>query len=333
MSLVSVLSSHHAGELVFDKRELFEIDENTTVECALRIMKEKHVRALPVVRKNGTGTDKTYTGIISSFDLMGFIAFASYFSNLMEAKTDEERAEAFEELQIAKTTVKDLVGQVSAEGRTVWTFAPTQNLLSVLDYFAKGVHRALVEQRDDHTGRPAYKLLSQTDVISFLGANKDNQQLAPFFAKPLEELHLCNPLGRGPQELPLSTISTKDSALDGFRVMHLKDLQAVPVVDDQGVIVTTLSTADSKGLDANNITKCLLPVIDFLKEMHGGQLLHPITCSSRDTLGTVVIKMKVATVHRHQVWVTDAAQKPIDVVSMTDVLRTLRAAARKEGAQ
>jgi hypothetical protein len=59
-------------------------------------------------------------------------------SNLMEAKTDEERAEAFEELQIAKTTVKDLVGQVSAEGRTVWTFAPTQNLLSVLDYFAKG---------------------------------------------------------------------------------------------------------------------------------------------------------------------------------------------------
>jgi hypothetical protein len=46
------------------------------------------------------------------------------------------------------------------------------------------VHRALVEQRDDHTGRPAYKLLSQTDVISFLGANKDSQQLAPFFAKP-----------------------------------------------------------------------------------------------------------------------------------------------------
>lgn len=43
--------------------------------------------------------------------------------------------------------------------------------------------------------------------------------------------------------------------------MHVKDIQAVPVVDDQGVIVSTLSTSDTKGLDANNITKCLLPVI------------------------------------------------------------------------
>jgi hypothetical protein len=112
--------------------------------------------------------------------------------------------------------------------------------------------------------------------------------------------------------------------------MHVKDIQAVPVVDEQGVIVTTLSTADTKGLDASNITKCLLPVIgshpaisacviasveplplinrscwcigtDYLKEMNGGKLIHPITCSPKDTLGEVVLKMKVATIHRHQV--------------------------------
>lgn len=40
-------------------------------------MREKNVRALPVLRRQGT--DKHYTGIISSFDLMSFIAFAAYF--------------------------------------------------------------------------------------------------------------------------------------------------------------------------------------------------------------------------------------------------------------
>ena len=59
-------------------------------------------------------------------------------SDLVEAKTEAEKEKAFGELQIATTTVKDLVGQVSAEGRTVWTFAPTQSLLPVFDYFSKG---------------------------------------------------------------------------------------------------------------------------------------------------------------------------------------------------
>lgn len=56
----------------------------------------------------------------------------------MEAKDDKEREEAFEELKIGVTPIKDLVGQVSAEGRTVWTFDPAQSLLQVVEYFSKG---------------------------------------------------------------------------------------------------------------------------------------------------------------------------------------------------
>lgn len=64
----------------------------------------------------------------------------------MEATTDEEKAKAFEELQISKTPVKDLVGQVSAEGRTLWTFEPTQTLIPALDYFSKGKRQPLHRQ-------------------------------------------------------------------------------------------------------------------------------------------------------------------------------------------
>jgi len=259
MSLTAFFESHHAGELVFDKRVLYEIEETASVEQGLKVMKEKDVRSLPVVRT--VGGKKEYTGIISSFDLMSFIAFASYLQYLAEAKTEEEKAKAFEELQISKTPIKDLVGQVSAEGSTVWTFEPTQNLLTVLDGFSKGVHRALVEQKDDHLAQRAFKLLSQTDLIDFIYFYRDRPALKTVLEKPLDELKFCNPLGRGPQELPLRTISTKDSALEGFRVMQAGDIQAVPVVDAQGAIVTTLSSADSKGVDAHNIAKTLRPAI------------------------------------------------------------------------
>jgi hypothetical protein len=37
MSVSSFLSSHHAGELVFDKRDMHEIDERTSVEMALKV--------------------------------------------------------------------------------------------------------------------------------------------------------------------------------------------------------------------------------------------------------------------------------------------------------
>jgi CBS-domain-containing membrane protein len=328
-SLTTLLSTVLAGELVFDKRQLFELEETTSVEEALKNMREKNVRALPVFRRRDYG--RVYTGIISSFDLTSFIAFAAYFKDLVQAHSDEERAKVFGELKIATTPIKDLVGQVSTEGHRLLTFEPTQNLLTVISYLFKGIHRALVEQRDDHTGLSSFKLLSQTDIINFLAANMDNKLLRPTLSKHLDELGLCNPLGKGTQEQDLATISVKDTALEGFRLMYQRDVQALPVVDDKEAIVTTLSTSDTKGIDAQNITSCLLPVLEFLKQIHGGQCIHPITCSPKATLGDVLLKMKTATFHRHQVWVVNSAMKPIGVVSMTDVLRTLHILARKEG--
>jgi len=46
--------------------------------------------------------------------------------------------------------------------------------------------------------------------------------------------------------------------------MYQRDVQALPVVDDKEAIVTTLSTSDTKGIDAQNITSCLLPVLGLL---------------------------------------------------------------------
>lgn len=53
------------------------------------------------------------------------------------------------------------------------------------------MHRALVTQKDDYTGQPTFKLLSQSDVINFLCANMDHPALAPILGKPYGSLIVC----------------------------------------------------------------------------------------------------------------------------------------------
>ncbi len=49
--------------------------------------------------------------------------------------------------------------------------------------------------------------------------------------------------------------------------MEAAGIQAIPVVDEQGVIVTTLSTWDANCLNANNLKLVLLPVLGTLSSL------------------------------------------------------------------
>jgi len=121
----------------------------------------------------------------------------------------------------------------------------------------------------------------------------------------------------------LAVMSSDKTALEGFRLMQQEQVQALPVVNEKGILVTTLSTFDAKGLESNNLKFTFLPVIEYLHQMHGDKLLHPITCHPRTLLADIITQMATAQIHKHQVWVTDPEGKPIDVVSMTDVLAVL----------
>jgi len=316
-----LLSKHMASELVFDKKApMVDVEESTSLEDVLQVLHKHNIRAVPVYRLEAYG-HKVYTGIVSTFDVVSYISFASYFREGSEALSEEERAKILSQVKLAKVHVKDVVGRVSLEGETLWTFTPEQTLLTVVEYFSKGVHRALVDQRDDNTGQHTYKLVAQTDVIEFL--NKHQSNLESIANKRIEELNLCNPLGRGPRQRPLLVLPLNNTALEGFHRMQQERVQALPVVNESGMIVTTLSTFDAKGLNAENLKYVFLPVTEYLHKMHGARLLHPLTCSPRTLLGDIITQMATAQIHKHQIWVIDVEGKPIDVVSMTDVLFVL----------
>mgnify|MGYP001124730469 CR=1 FL=1 len=112
-------------------------------------------------------------------------------------------------------------------------------------------------------------------------------------------------------------------------MMAFSGIQSLPVLDEQKRIVTTLSVADLRSVAREDIKQILYtPVCEYLKGIYGTlNTLHPITCKPRDTLWDVMIKLSAAQIHKHQAWITDADDKVLGVVSLTDILLKIFSAA------
>jgi len=103
--------------------------------------------------------------------------------------------------------------------------------------------------------------------------------------------------------------------------MFQKKLSGLPILDEKGSIIATITTSDLKGISNENIGNTMLPVLEFLQKTNGEKAAVPITCRWTDNLETILPKMTVANIHR--VWITNAAQQPVGVVSLTDAIEVL----------
>ncbi|KAL6052907.1 AMP-activated serine/threonine-protein kinase regulatory subunit [Balamuthia mandrillaris] len=308
------LSQVKVGDLVAaDPKPLIDADSDATLENVLELLTQNNILSVPIYEKTPHGKKK-YVGIISSFDIMTYVAFATYFKD-QELSLEEQD---FSAIRFNDLKASALLGATSRESEDLWYCTESTDLFTVLEYFHKGVHRCLVESEEGE-GDKCY-LLTQSDVIRFL--SKNESKLGEVVHKRVEELNLVNPLGGGKGVASLPSYAT---ALEGFRVMKMHEVQALPVVEAEkdNSIITTLSTSDLKGIHNDSLKDVLLPVLDYLKGREkDGKLVHPLTCHSRDNLAEIMLKMLSARRHKHQVWVVNSAMVPIGVISMTDIIRS-----------
>jgi len=296
----------HAGEIVFEKHTLYQVRTDTKLSECANLLKEKNILSVPV----WDAIRKQYVGIIDSFDLMKFTAIGFF-----EEKVFHD--DLFEKFTFAVETAGDLVSQ-SARSRQIVVLEATDTLSAVLKAFKETrAHRCLVRVKKELDSQVAYRLMTQSDMVGFLSRRLD--QVSPSVSKKrIEELGLVNPLG----SLVVTCRDTEIAAQAFLRMADLK-VTAVAVVNEQGFLVTTLSSSDLRGLSEDNLKYIKLPVLEFLKAMRGGdeRIVHPVTCSPRDTLEKIFPQVTAAKIHR--VWVTNSAKEPIGVVTLTDILSVL----------
>eukprot|EP00013_Stygamoeba_regulata_P028216 CAMPEP_0177652176 /NCGR_PEP_ID=MMETSP0447-20121125/12969_1 /TAXON_ID=0 /ORGANISM="Stygamoeba regulata, Strain BSH-02190019" /LENGTH=304 /DNA_ID=CAMNT_0019155361 /DNA_START=64 /DNA_END=978 /DNA_ORIENTATION=- len=292
------LSHRTVGELVFDKRKLIQVDSNDKVVDVCTKMMFENIRSCPVYNSE----KKEYVGVVDMMDVIIPLAFTNYFEN----QTVEQAQ--FSAYKALSTSVGDIVG-LNPEGSRLWIYEGVTPIIETLRPLALGIHRVLVTAKDDFDRHEVYRVLSQTDVVRFLLRNASC--LGGLLKTRVDELGLVS--GN------VETITTKDIAIEGFRKMVRSQVLGLAIVDDEGRIVGSLSSSDVRGLTPAKLKNVILPVPEYLRNVTGAPAAHPITCTAHDSLEEVMLKAIAGKVHR--VFVVDASQKPIGVITLSDIIK------------
>ena len=289
-------------------RTSFVVPETMLVADFLKELGERGFQAAPVYR--GDADAPAVVAILSVMEVMTFVSFAAYFR---DRSLDEQ---TFASLNVpAALTVADVLRErVTEEAAHLWVFEPTAALATVIEAMARGVHRVVtfVATADEVSRRRTPLMLTQTDVVRFLFRHEAELDDA-LTQRRIEELGLVNPAGSE----SLHSVRSTDKTLACFADLASRGLYAVPVVDEQGALQTSLSASDLKAAH-HAYGAMLAPVEGFLKHVHGGKLVHPVTCGVHATLSEIVPSLLAAGIHR--VWVVDSARRVLGVVSLSDIL-------------
>jgi len=308
MSRTSFLQNTFLADLVFNKKELIQVDSKETLENVLRILQKNNILSAPVFDSE----KRQYIGMIDTFDVMTAFAFGIF----LPTKTDQGyRRQKFDPAQFKSFTAADLLREIDRPKR-IDVFEPTDNVGSVIDIMGtERVHRILVSGQDDHTRARCYRLLSQFDLIKYFFDNAEKFGL--HFSRTAQEYGLGSDFA---PKLGLYTANEYEITIDIFQKMWDYKITAVPVVDGSGKIIATLSVSDLRGITSDRINDLELPVISFLQTVHKGKSPHPVTCTPNSTLKEIMLQAIGA--HVHRVWVVNSAQEPVGVVSFSDIIAT-----------
>jgi CBS domain-containing protein len=311
--------------VIFDSskvHDLFEVHTSTKLIDILKLLLEKKIHSVPVYTEGPKGR-KEYVSILSIWEVMTFLVFTAYDG---ESDKVTVSAEALANHKLdTEATAKDLIG-LEEESKKLWFYEPTTPIGAVMEAMSKGVHRVLTTQKSDETGKDIMVLVSQTDVLRWLKKQVDAGHFNDLAEKRAEDLNLVNPLGS-----LVVTVQADTPAIEAFLVMVQKDLHAVGVVEgEEGRLVANLSMMDLKGIAVPGIHEedvvsadfslFAKPVKEYLKSQNEGKLVHPISVPSREHLEAIMDRITIA--HVHRVWVSNAAEEPIGIITLTDIIHT-----------
>nr|ACF24554.1 putative SNF4 kinase-activating protein [Gymnochlora stellata] len=298
------------------KTEIIPIAATDSVADAMKELAKRKILSMPVLDKKKS----KYVGIISISDIVIATVFNPAFAKLAKGASaiDKLTREDFKKIiekSVLNNPVCDLVG-MTEEGKNLWAFDEKESLTKVSEYFAQGVHRALISHQK---GNPSF--ISQTDLVRFISKKvkeSKDKDVANFLNNSLEKL------GYVRKGKKIISVSTTETALAGFRRLlqwqSFRDwnLAALPIVDKDGKVVGNLSESDLREMNAETRLLDLLFVTPLFLKTYCGEMRKPVVVSPETSFVDALDKLISESVHR--VWIVDKDSKPIGVFSLSDVI-------------
>jgi len=122
------------------------------------------------------------------------------------------------------------------------------------------------------------------------------------------------------------TVEDNVSTINAFSYMIEKGVKALAIVNAEGKFVDSIHSFDVKGLVYGDFFSDMrTPVLRYLSKARilVGRNLAPIACTTEDTLADALQKMAQESVSR--VFIVDEDRKPIQAISLRDILKVLHA--------
>lgn len=285
-------------------RKLISVETKTPLKDVLRTLHTNRILSVPVMEN-----DKGCVGLVDVLDLVRFTALQFFSSQETSVMDDNLQAapELFRQFEFEDRTAGDLLKQ-SPRSRNVQVLDKEATLGDVAKVLSHDTHRVLIGQ-----GRDA-KLVSQSDIVRYLSERKD-QLDRQVLDTPVGQLNIIH-------ERVLH-VAEHTSTIKAFCHLVRHNVGALAVLDRQQKLIGTISASDLRGITDENLNRLTLPVLDFLKHTERKAPASIIRCSPNEKLDMAINKLVEAKVHR--LWVTDENEKPVGVLALSDVIRTVLA--------
>jgi len=294
MEILRALQGITVGSFAGQRPAPITLDPAWTVKDALKTFNTEKVLSCPI---SNTTRGADVWGFLDLFDLLSY---------LLDLWDENEQAEANDITHLGEKfmnhTIRDLTDR--SDNDVYAAVVAEEQAHRLVRLFGLGVHRvALLDMKGTLTN-----VISQSDVIRYLNANLG--LLGDNGSKSIKDLNMISA-----DELVVA--DADQPAVAAFKLLATNLVSAIPLVDKQGVLAGTLSVSDLRLLQ-EDLTPLQLSALQYksIKEP-----LPHIVCTPSSTLNDVISTIADSNVHR--VWVVDESNKPVSVISITNICEFL----------
>lgn len=296
-----------------EENRLYICKRDTNLIDCFKGLVNHNITSAPVMTKQG----QKFFNFVETLDIVNFVV--DHFKNAGGTWTDSKNFWHLmkEEDKFAKLTVDDVTKWPLTRKRIDSLPLPKNySLLLASEFMLKetNLHRLAVVDSIGH--RKLISVITQSRVVKFLYENlsalgdRKNRTVAEF----PNVLHA------------VSVINMHAQAYDGFLLMAKNEYTGLPVVDDNGFLVGTMSSRDVKGMatDGSLFWRLYQRVWEFLDRVRHDYPTGPagpLYCKKTDTLEMVMKVIMEHNIHRLPIVESDADKKVIGIVALRDVLR------------
>jgi len=286
-SIRKLLETTHVSDMKgIQKQELIQFEEDNLIRDVFETLSEKSIYSAPV----HSALKKKYVGMV---DLRDFVSFV--LSIHMKG----------EPIIFTADKITDFSGSNP--------FVPVDESSKLLDIFTdfsvKGLHRAPII----NSHGKVIALLAQSDLVSWLADNVTTLKEV-IGDKTVKDFNLG---GMGQESISqVLTIKEDHSLLSALSLIDKFNIR-VPVVDNDNKLVGMVSVKDLKFLMEKDLDYVIVDIKTFFSKFTGKR--PPlVTCTATTPFLDVLKKMCDTKVHR--VVVVDQHNKPIDIITMSNVI-------------